>query len=270
MESGSEARKFELTPDGARYLAAAEKRVARPFHYRWLLPRLLGTDDRKWKWTNHAALWACLPLAYLFAGSGWRGVAAAGLVMGLNGVWHFNRRFVVLVDATGMMLALASAVAFQHGLWPVCVALALLGGCVRETAPVFAALYAWNPLPLIGLLAPAVRHLQRQGDDVLDGENAWVLAHPVLASRKYHAGIPRAHYVLPWGASLVALANVSPQLAAVVAVAYAQCLVATDTVRLYMWSWPVVVAAAVHAVPLSWLPVVVALTLANPFASEGG
>lgn len=268
--TGQEQRKFELTPDGVRYFAASEQRVARPFHYRWLLPRLLGTDDRKWKWTNHTALWACLPLVYVYAGQGWRGMAAAALLMGLNGIWHFNRRFPVLVDATGIMFALASAVTLQHGLWPLALALVFVGACVRETTPVFAALYAWNPLLLLGLLAPAVRHLQKSGPDVLDGENEWILAHPILASRKYHANMPRAHWILPWGAALVALANISPQLALTAGVAYAQCLVATDTVRLYQWSFPVVLAAAVHAVPLSWLPVLVALQFANPFASEGG
>ena len=258
-----------LTPDGARYFAAAKQRVARPFHYRWLLPRLLGQDVRKWKWTTHAALWACLPLMFVYAGLGWRGVAAGAMVTGLAGVWSFNRRLPVLVDGTAMAFALASAVAVQHGLWPLGLVLALVGGCVRETSPVFAALYAWNPLALIGLLAPALRHLQREGPDVLDDKNRWILDHPMKASREYHAGLQRAHYILPWGAAIVALSNFSPQLALTLAVAYGQLFVVTDTVRLYMWAFPVVLAAAVHAVPLVWLPVLVALQIANPFASEG-
>lgn len=262
---------MQLTPDGARYFAASEKRVPRPFHYRWLLPKLLGKNARKWKWVTHGALWLCLPLTYLYVGGGWRGVAAAAMVTGLSGVWHFNRKYPVLVDATGMMLALSSAVAIHYGLWPLGFVVALLGGCVRETSPIFAALYAWNPLPLVGLVAPAVRHLQREGPDVLDAENAWILRNQFKAARKYHdpAVIPPPRYLLPWGASVVALANFSPQLAVALAASYGQMLVATDTVRLFMWSWPVVLAAAVNAVPLAWLPVIVALTLANPFATEG-
>ena len=260
---------MQLTPDGARYFAAAEQRVARPFHYRWLLPKLLGQNFQAWKWTTHGALYACLPLTYVYIGGGWRGLAAASMVLGLSGVWHFNRKFPVLVDATGMCLALASAVAFQHHFLPLAVTLALVAGCVRETSPVFAALYAWNPIALIGLIAPAVRHLQREGHDVLDGENRWILDHPILASRKYHKGVPIPQYLLPWGAGLVALSNLSPQLELTGGVAYAQCLVATDTVRLFMWCWPVVLAAAVHAVPLSWLPFLVALQFANPFQTEG-
>ena len=261
----------QLTPDGARYFAASEQRVARPFHYRWLLPKLLGKDYRRWRRVTHGALWLSLPMMYLYAGGGWRGVAAAACVTSLSGVWHFNRKYPVLVDATGMAIALSSAVAVQHGLWPLGLALAVVGGCVRETSPLFAALYAWNPLALLGLVAPAVRHLQREGPDILDAENAWILKNQFKAARKYHdpAIIPPPRYVLPWGAVIVALSNFSPQLGIALAASYAQMLVATDTVRLYMWSWPVVLAAAVHAVPLSWLPVLVALQLANPFATEG-
>jgi hypothetical protein len=234
------------------------------------LPKLLGPNYDRWRYATNIALWSMLPLVYVYADGGWRGLGAAVMVLGLCGVWHFNRKFPVLVDATAITFALASAVSFQHGLWPLGVACALVGGCVRETSPIFAALYAWNPLALLGLAAPVVRHLQREGPDVLDAENRWVLDHPVKASRKYHAGIPRVVWVLPWGAALIALANLSPQLALTVGVAYAQCAIATDTVRLYMWAFPVVLASAVDAIPLRWLPLIVVLHLANPFATEGG
>jgi hypothetical protein len=260
----------QLTPDGVRYFAAAEQRVARPFHLRWLLPRLLGDNFKRWQYVTHGALFALLPLMYVYAGGGWRGLAAALMVLGLSGVWKFNRKYPVLVDATGVCLALSSAVAFQHGLWPLGLALALVGGCVRETSPIFAALYCWNPLALLGMVAPAVRSLQREGPDVLDGENEWILRHPFRAGWIFHRHKLFMNYVLPWGAAVVAFANGSPQLALTCAVAYAQCLVATDTIRLYQWAFPVVLVAAVGAVPLAWLPVIVAITLANPFAGEGG
>ena len=261
----------QLTPDGVRYFAASEQRVPRPFHYRWLLPKICKKDYRAWKRVTHTALWLCIPLTYLYVGGGWRGVAAASMVTGLSGVWHFNRKYPVLVDATGMTLALSSAVATQHGLWPLGLALAVVGGCVRETSPIFAALYAWNPLLLLGLVAPAVRQLQREGPDVLDAKNNWILKNQFKAAREYHDPtiIPRPRYVLPWGAALVALANLSPQLALTAGAAYSQMLVATDTVRLFMWCWPVVLSSAVHAVPLNWLPLLVALQFANPFATEG-
>ena len=38
------------TPDGLRYLAMARGDGApKPYHYRWLLPRLLGEDKTKWR-----------------------------------------------------------------------------------------------------------------------------------------------------------------------------------------------------------------------------
>lgn len=260
---------ISLTPDGVRYIAAVHQRVPRPFHYRWLIPKVCGDSEARWRWQAQLSTLALLPLTWWYIG-GWPGIAAAIMVVGLSGVWKFNRKHPILVDAPGMLCALLAADLFRHSLWPLGIAVVLLAGCVRETSPVMAALYAWNPLALIGLIPVAFRQLQREGPDVLDAENRWILNHQIKAARKYHKGLPFAQWVLPWGLAVVALANVSPQLAVTLAVAYAQCLVATDTIRLYQWSFPVVLAAAVHAVPLAWLPVLVVLHLANPFVSEGG
>lgn len=272
---------MNVTPDGHRYLAAARgERVARPFHYRWLVPKLCGaTDGRRWHYLTRACLWALLPLTWWYIG-GWRGVAAAVALTGLAGVWKFNRQYPILVDAPGMCCALASADLIRHGLWPLGIACALIGGCVRETSPVWAALYAWNPVALVGLVPVLGRHLQREGPDVLDAGNAWVLKHPILASRQFHLGemhcadlpvqrLPLVAYVLPWGVALLALAHPSWQLAAALVVAYAQVAVATDTVRLYQWAWPVMLASAVAIVPQHALVLFVVAALVNPFASEG-
>lgn len=257
-----------ITPDGRRYLAAAQQRVARPFHYRWLIPKLFKQDGKRWFYGNRIATGALLPATWWYIG-GTQGIAAAIAVCGLAGVWRFNRAHPVLVDPYGMLCALLSADCFHHHLVPLGLALALLGGCVRETSPVWAALYAWNPLALIGVLPVAVRHLQREGNDVLGEEDRWILDHPVRASRKYHAGFPLSLYVLPWGVALLALAHPSPQLALALIAGYAQCAIATDTVRLYQWSFPVVLASAVAVVPTHALALFVVLALVNPFASEG-
>lgn len=272
---------MNVTPDGVRYITSANQRVARPFHYRWLMPKLCGNYARRWQNATYASLGACQAAIYIYVGGGWRGLAAALLMLGLAGVVKFNLAHPVLVDAPGMACALLAADAFKYHYWPLGIALAIVGGCVRETSPVFAALYAWNPLALIGLVPVAARHVQREGPDVLDTPNRWILDHPILASRQFHLGQrhndaleahrpPAALYVLPWGVCLVALAHPSLQLAATVAIAYAMVAVATDTVRLYQWSWPVVLLATVYAVPVRWLPVLVVLQLVNPFASEGG
>lgn len=262
----------KVTPDGHRYLAMASgQRIARPFHLRWLIPAVCGTSPTKWRAVRYAAVCGLIPAAWWYGGFGWRGLFVALFVVGLSGVWKFNLTYPVLVDAPAMVLALLSACLFRAGgVWiAAAIAVVLVAGMTKETSPAFAALWAWSPLLLVGLLAPAVRMLWRSGDDVLDDENRWILEHPFKASRKYHKDVPTWAWVLPWGAGVVSLANGSPQLAVTLAVAYAQCAIATDTVRLYQWAFPVVAVAAAGAVPLEWLPVLAAVHLVNPFATEG-
>lgn len=196
---------------------------------------------------------------------------AAGLMMVALPSSRFNLRNPVLVDAPAMALAALAAVLAPVNL-PAAVAVALVAGACKETAPGFAALYAWNPWLLLGLVAPAIRAVTaKTGPDVLDDENAWILEHPVKAGWKYH----RAQYldglvmVTPWGGALVALAVMDLRLGVLLAVAYAQLLVATDSVRLYQWSAPLVCVAAATAVPPAWLPILVVLTVWNPCAGNG-
>ena len=253
-----------LTPDGARYIAAVDQRVARPFHLRWLLPKLLGRRGRAWLWTSRLAVVAVGILTAIYAHSPWMACVAF-----LPGV-AFSWRYPVLVDAVGMTLALAAAV-----LWPVCwpaaLVVALVAGCVRETSPVWAAIYAWNPLMLIGLVPVAIRALQRQGVDVLDEENAWILRHPIAASRKYHAGLwlEPTVMVAPWGGLLAGLGALDVQLGVALAAGYGQLAIATDSVRLYQWAAPVLALATVHALPAWALPFVAVSVVFNPWKGPG-
>lgn len=261
-------REFQITPDGIRYVAAVHGRVPKPFHYRHALPRLLGDDGRKWFLASRVATWSLLPLMWWYVG-GVRGLAAAAMVGGLSGVFHFNRRFPVLVDASGMAIALLSADLFRHNLWALGIAVALIGGCVRETSPLMAALWAWNPLALCGLIPVAFRHFQREGPDP-QGNPPWKIREQLRICTAIHRKQPLWLFILPWGGALVGLANGSPQLALTALACYAPMLVATDTVRIYMWAFPVMLLAAVHAVPLTWLPFLIALHYANPYQTEGG
>jgi hypothetical protein len=60
--------------------------------------------------------------------------------------------------------------------------------------------------------------------------------------------------VAPWGVCLAALYAPTWQLVAVLVVAYAQLLVATDTVRIYtVAAAPVMAVAAAQTIPTSWL-----------------
>lgn len=258
------AEQVVVTPDGARYLAMTEQRVARPFHLRWLQPRLCGRDLTNWTRLTRAALVAVACLTALYSGSPW--MLAVGLLPGLAFAW----RRPVLVDPLGMALALGSALTLRS-CWPASIALACLAGMTRETAPVWAAVYAFNPLPLLGLVPVAARALMRQGGDVLDAENGWILAHPLKAAQKYHAGLwlDWRTMVAPWGGLLVALAGLNLRLGLALALGYAQLLVATDSVRLYQWAAPAMALAAVHVTPGWALPFVALAIVFNPWKGSG-
>lgn len=253
-----------LTPDGFRYVTASERRVARPFHLRWLLPAICGTSMIRWKIITRSSVIAIGLLTALYTHNPW--MACVAFLPGIA----FNWRFPVLVDAPAMTLALAAAVLWPH-CWPAAIALALVAGCVRETAPVWAAIYAWNPVLLMGLVPVAIRALQRQGEDPLDAENQWIIEHPIKASRKYHAGLwsEPTLMVTPWGPLMVGLASLDAQLIAALAIGYSQLLLATDSVRLYQWAAPVLALAACRILPSWALPFVAVGVIFNRWKGPG-
>ena len=64
--------------------------------------------------------------------------------------------------------------------------------------------------------------------------------------------------VAPWGVCLAGLVGSDWRLWLVLAVAYAQLLIATDSVRLYQHAaGPVLAVAAAQVVPVAWLPLAV-------------
>jgi hypothetical protein len=254
------ARHLTLTPDGYRYMQMSKRRVCRPFHLRWLLPFLCRQSIVRWQLVGKSSVIAVGLLTWAYTGSVWMVCVAALPMMRLT--WHRP----VLTDVPGLAFALAAAVLWPI-YWPAALLVAAIGACVRETTPIFAALFAWNPVLLLGLIPVAIRWFVPQGDDVLDGDVADVVRHPFRAGWQSHSArlLDPQLMLLPWGALLVALGAVDWQLAATVAVAYAQIFVATDTVRLYQWAAPVVALAAVNAVPAAWLPLVAAFTVWNPW-----
>lgn len=269
----------ELSPDGRRYLAMAAGRPAPfPFALRWLLPALCSTSLRRWRWCTALHLGALPPLvAYWLWAEGTAAVVcvAGGLmVCGLPGVWRLYLRWPVLVDPAAMAWALASAVFAQHRLWLPAVGAALIAGSMKESAPLFAACYAWHPAALVGLVAPLVRAATtRWGDDV-EGDD-WILDHPILASRREHKGrwFAPGLMLAPWGMCLLApVAGVPlawPILAVTAALAYGQVLVAVNTVRLYQWAFAPAIAATVAVVPERLVLAALALHLLNPWAGDG-
>jgi hypothetical protein len=259
---------IHLGPDASRYWIAAQGRpVARPFHLRWLLPAACGTSPRRW-WSAWALSWPVLGVGtfLLAAHLGWqRALFAAVVTLALPGVWGPKVVRPVGVDLPAMALGAVSAAAAVHGwLWLAVVA-ACVGAMVKESTPIFAALWAWSAWPLVGLVAiviplamarPAIDevtaqpHLRRIHD------------HPIRTAIEYRRGYWRSGWVMvaPWGATLAALIAPTPQLVAVLVVAHLQLLVATDTVRLvHAAAGPAVAVAAAQVFPTAWLPLVAVL-----------
>lgn len=256
----------EVTADGARYWVAARQRVPYPFHLRWLLPFTLRHNLAAWKYVTRGSIIGIGALTAVYTGSPW--MACVAFLPGFIMSW----KYPVLVDAPAMLLALAAAIVWPYSPYAA-VAIVLIAGCTRETAPVWAAIYAWNPILLIGLVPVALRTLRKpgEGDPIEEKEHRWIVAHPLQAGLKYHKGRWREPglMLLPWGGLIVALAHVDLQLAAALAIGYGQLLIASDSVRLYQWAAPVVALAAVAAVPEWALPFVAASVVFNPWAGDG-
>jgi hypothetical protein len=258
-------------PDAFRYLTlGAGKPVSRPFHLRWLLPYFCTTSHRAW-WSVFLASWPIAAVGFV----GWRvtvgdslGVALAGaaLLLALPGILGPRAVIPVGVDLPSTAVALLGAWVFELGHPTQVVAGVLIIGisaAIKESTPAFAALWLWSPLPLIALCVPACRALLvKPGADPLGERFEHIAAHPVRAALDAHTGRWRDAWVMvaPWGVCLAALVGADWRLLVALGVAYAQLLVATDSVRLYQHAaGPVMAATAASVIPTQYLVLAVAL-----------
>ena len=166
-----------VSPDGQRYLAlGAGVRAPMPFALRWLLPVVCRDSVRRWRVSGLLHLAALPPLLTVWLGqwvaSAELRVVGGLLVCGLAGVWRIHLRWPVLVDAPAMTWALGSAVAFQHHQPVAGVAIALVAGCTKESAPVFAACYACAPQSEPRTLCRDVARILPCGDGATRSERA--------------------------------------------------------------------------------------------------
>jgi hypothetical protein len=224
-----------LTKDGDRYQRMARgEAVPSPYSRRWLLPLVLGPSPLPWQVVGFVSMVAMAVML------GDPVVALAFLL--LPGVGRFNMWAPVLVDLPAMALAMASARADSP---LVQVALAVLSGACHERGPVFAAIYAWSPLPLVGMIG------SRWFAPSAPADEEW-LKHPVREAVKRHRGawMDPVEMVAPWGAMLplFAMRPTTQGLVALV-VGYGQMLVAQDRARLFSWAAPVVVPVAMENCP---------------------
>ena len=266
---------MRITPDGSRYLAMARGEAQPlPFHVRPLLPWMLGDNALAWIACTWISIGACAALTYArarqVAATEEQAAVAALLWLGLPSV-RFWAHAPVLVDAPCVAFSLLAAVLWRVD--PIASGVVLaIGACVSEKVPVFAALFAWEPLLLAGLLVPLTLYLVRTPGKIDPKDPlASTLRHPIATGISAHAGKWRdpMAMALPWGAALAALALPQPWWMLTLAVATAQLLVATDTVRLMQLAAPVVCIGAAAVIPVDWaVPILVAHWL-NPFAGSG-
>ncbi len=242
-----------LSPDGYFYLQDARgELVPKPYSRRWLLPYLLGSDPRNWKLLTHACL-ALIPMnAFYYASAfglkGWSALFATALICAQPGL-RLSLRYPVLNDAPAFMLALCTAgLAHEGHIWPA-VMLSLWLGAMRESAPVFAALWAWSPWPLLGLLAAGWFRKSAPSDI------PW-LAHPMQEAwkKRREIGLDGNVYFWPLGGALAGLTIYSWQTALTVTIASAQLFIAQDTLRLLVWCAPVLCVGATTILPsILWI-----------------
>lgn len=266
---------MRLTPDGARYLRmGAGEREPVPFHLRWLLPWLCRRRAWVWigaTWLGLVALVSGTVVLALQHGLGMPQAALAGaLVAGLPSL-RFAASAPILVDMPALACAVWAAVAWPGMPW-VAAALVVVGACASEKTPVWAALFAGSPWLLVGLAVPLARRLVvKPGGIRADDPLAGTLRHPLATGLRSHAGRWRDPFamLLPWGACLAALAEPSLALGLVLAVAYAQLFVATDTVRLYQQAAPLVAIVAASQVPEAWIVPLALAHWMNPVMGDG-
>lgn len=255
-----------LGPDAQRYLAAGTgQSVTRPFHLRWLLPKLCGADLRSW-WIVYLASWVGIAI-----GMGWWAwdaglepaqiLLAIGLLVGLPGILGPSVSIPVQVDlpATALTVLAVPAIISGRPLGVLCgLLLVLIGANVRETVPIVTALLAWSWLPLVGLIVPLTVWLVRRpatSSGILEWDR--ITVHPFRTSLEYHAGRWRDArlMVIPWGVCLIGLYALDWRLAIILGIAYAQLLIATDTVRLYQHvAGPALALTAAALIPDAWVP----------------
>lgn len=251
-----------LAPDSLYYLAlAAGNRVPVPFCFRPAVPGVLGVGQRNWRLATVAALVLQGVFVSIYAHD-WR---AAVLLLALPGGARFSVRHPVLVDAVAMAVTLGAA-CFLPANPPLLVVAGVALAMVRETCPLWLAVYLMSPWPLFGFL-------------VLPGHYAWfsrdaTASDPIFVSQPWVCLRKRAGHwlnvhlmVVPWGVVLpLALLGDWKLAVGAYALSCAPLAIVTDTARVQVWAAPLLVVAALNApIPAAAWPLLLGVHLFNPY-----
>ncbi len=205
-----------LGPDAARYwLAGQGVRVVAPFNLRWLLPAVCRNDPRRWQ-AVWLVSWPLLASGAVFWARGmgadwWPALAAAAFLVALPGIWGPVSVRPVGVDLPAMALSIWAAGFWVHGWWVPALVVLAWATYVKETSPVWVALWAWTAWPLVALVFPLVTWFAiRPEVDPVTRDNPVLLRvheHPIRSSFEHHRGQWRNAWfmVAPWGVCLAAL-----------------------------------------------------------------
>ncbi len=211
-------------PDGDRYTSG--KRQPYPFNRRFCHwhPQVLIL----------ASLGSVVALGALMGT--WKG---ALLLTTLPGAWVCVTR-PTTTDAPCMLLAwLASMLFPTHPYFAVL--LSCLSGVIHERGPVFAVLYAWHPLLLIGLVGVQWwRKAAPADDDVRVGRGLW---SSLKQHRRDHDWLNWEQTIFPLRAIPLLAAAYGTSLAAwtTLGFTWATRLVGTDLARYAFWAAPIMI-----------------------------
>lgn len=210
--------------DGRRYTSMRAQPY--PFHRRfcWWPKRLLQVTS----WGSIAMLGSLM--------GDWK---RALLLMTLPGAW-FVVSHPTTVDAPAMLLAWCASLLMPTHPY-VAVALSCVSGVIHERGPVFAALYAWHPLLLLGLVGVGWwRKAAAQDSDKLVGGG---FLHSLRVSRPYNDFLDaKTTFLGLRGLPLMAAYfGVGWQAWVTLAVAWASRAVGTDFGRFVWWAAPALV-----------------------------
>ncbi len=193
------------------------------------------------------------------------------LTLGFRGVFAFNAQALALVDSVAQLCMVISATLFNWGYWEYGIAVVCIGSMVKESTWLFTFVLSLNLFALAGAIPVALAWIILKPDkqDIFTVKSEDMLRHPLKYGLAFHKDKWLDYRVwLSLGVGLLAFKIPSLQLFAMLGLAAGQMLIATDTIRLLHWCFPVLILYAVPNIPIEWSLIAILLHWVNPFGKE--